>query len=348
MRLTKEQRIEIILMAGSGNSRMVALNFNRKHGTNITHDTVAKLISKFKKTGNVADQPRSGPRRAATDENTTATILTALVQSPRKSTRRLSAESGVSRSSIRRILKVNKWHPYKLHMAHHLSEDDPDRRMEFCEWALSNVNEDPNFSTKILFTDEANFYVNGEVNRQNLRYWSNENPKWLSPTKMQGAGKLMVWAGIWGDRIIGPLFVSENLNAGKYLSMLQEEILPSLLNEEGDYPVYFQQDGAPPHYGIQVHRFLDQQFPDAWIGRRGPVEWPPRSPDLSPLDFYFWGHLKFMVYQVKIQDINHLQERITDAIRSIHSNVLMRVHQQWKTRVNMCFENNGNHIEHII
>ena len=53
-------------------------------------------------------------------------------------------------------------------MAHHLSEDDPDRRMEFYEWALSNVNEDPNFSTKILFTDEANFYVNGEVNRQNL------------------------------------------------------------------------------------------------------------------------------------------------------------------------------------
>ena len=83
-------------------------------------------------------------------------------------------------------------------------------------------------------------------------------------------------------------------------------------------------------------------------GRRGPVEWPPRSPDLSPLDFYLWRHLKFMVYQVKIQDINHLKERITDAIRSIPSNVLMRVHQQWETRVNMCFENNGNHIEHII
>ena len=56
--------------------------------------------------------------------------------------------------------------------------------MEFCECALTKVNEDPSFSTKILFTDEANFYVNGEVNRQNLRYCSNENPKWLSPTKM--------------------------------------------------------------------------------------------------------------------------------------------------------------------
>ena len=84
MRLTKEQRIEIILMAGSGSSRMVALNLNRKHGTNITHDTVAKLISKFKKTGNVADQPKSGPRRTATDENTTATNLQRLYRVPEK------------------------------------------------------------------------------------------------------------------------------------------------------------------------------------------------------------------------------------------------------------------------
>ena len=82
---------------------------------------------------------------------------------------------------------------------------------------------------------------------------------------------------MWGDRIIGTIFIDETLNAERYLSMLQEEILPSLLNEEGVYPVYFQQDGAPPHYGPEVRRYLDHQFPKAWIGRRGPVEWPPRS-----------------------------------------------------------------------
>ena len=98
-------------------------------------------------------------------------------------------------------------------MAQHLSEDDQDRRLQFCEWALTKVNEDKNFSTKILFTDEANFYVNGEANRQNLCYWSDENPRWLSPTKIKGAGKLMVWAGIWGNKIIGPTFIDGTLNA---------------------------------------------------------------------------------------------------------------------------------------
>ena len=151
MRLSREERIEVILMAGSGSSRKVAMEFNRKHGKNIIHDTVAKLIRKFQKTGSVADQQKNGRRRTATDEGTTDRIPAALTRSPRKSTRRLAAESGVSRSSIRRILKANKWHPYKLHMAQHLGEDDPDRRMEICEWALNKLNNDTNFIWDLVY-----------------------------------------------------------------------------------------------------------------------------------------------------------------------------------------------------
>jgi hypothetical protein len=50
--------MEMILMAGSGSCPNIAMDFNRKHGKNITHDTLAKLIEKFKKTGSVTDQPR--------------------------------------------------------------------------------------------------------------------------------------------------------------------------------------------------------------------------------------------------------------------------------------------------
>ena len=55
-------------------------------------------------------------------------------------------------------------------MTQHLNEDDPDRQMEFCEWALTKINEDESFTITILFTDEAIFYVNADVNWQNLRY----------------------------------------------------------------------------------------------------------------------------------------------------------------------------------
>ena len=41
---------------------------------------------------------------------------------------------------------------------------------------------------------------------------------------MQGAGKVMVWTGIWGDKIIGPIFIDRNLNANKYLNMIVAKI----------------------------------------------------------------------------------------------------------------------------
>ncbi|KAG8300084.1 hypothetical protein J6590_085337 [Homalodisca vitripennis] len=44
---------------------------------------------------------------------------------------------------------------------------------------------------------------------------------------------------------------------------------------------------------------LDNTFPRRWIGRRGAVEWPARSPDFNSLDYFFWGHMKNLDYQTK-------------------------------------------------
>ena len=64
--------------------------------------------------------------------------------------------------------------------------------------------------------------------------------------------------------------------------------------------VIFMQDGAPPHFSCFVTDVLNERFPDAWIGRGGPIPWSPRSPDLSPLDFFLWGYIKNIVYAEKI------------------------------------------------
>jgi hypothetical protein len=124
--------------------------------------------------------------------------------------------------------------------------------------------------------------------------------------------------------------------------------MPSLLNEDGEFPAYFQQDGAPSHYGIFVRRWLDQQFPGSWVGRRCPIEWPPRSPDLSPLDFYLWEHLKAEVYQEKIRHMNHPKERIRNALMRISPDVLTRVHHECEKLIHMCFQSNDNHVEHFL
>lgn len=86
--------------------------------------------------------------------------------------------------------------------------------------------------------------------------------------------------------------------------------------------MWFQQDGAPAHFGLRVQRLLDEIFPNRWIGRRGTIEWPPRSPDLRPLDFFLWGFLKERVYKTKPADVEELKQRITDEMSLITLDML--------------------------
>jgi len=92
--------------------------------------------------------------------------------------------------------------------------------------------------------------------------------------------------------------------------------------------VIFMQDGAPPHFSNFVTDVLNERFPDAWIGRGGPILWPPRSRDLSPLDFFLWGYIKNIVYAEKIRNIPHLQDRITSAIETVTRDMIQKTRQE--------------------
>ena len=105
----------------------------------------------------------------------------------------------------------------------------------------------------------------------------------MIPVSLNGTLKLNVWCGIMHEKIIGPFFFAEKSIAAQiYLDVLTEYVSPQL--EQYQPQVIFQQDGAPPHRGLEVRQFLNETFPD-WGIERG-VPWPPRSPDITPLDFF--------------------------------------------------------------
>ena len=108
----------------------------------------------------------------------------------------------------------------------------------------------------------------------------------------------------------------------------------------------FQHDGAPPHNSIIVRNYLDTEFPGKWIGCGGPKEWPPRSPDLSPLDFFLWGYLKRTVYACRPKNIEELKASITNQCRTILQTTLMKVETNCIRRI--CKQNNGKHFEHLL
>src|SRR5258705_3354060 len=81
--------------------------------------------------------------------------------------------------------------------------------------------------------------------------------------------------------------------------------------------MWFLHDGAPAHFSRAVRDFLDAAFPHRWIGRGGPIAWPPRSPDLTPLDFFLWGHVKSLVYATAVETQEELTARIIAACEDV-------------------------------
>jgi hypothetical protein len=76
--------------------------------------------------------------------------------------------------------------------------------------------------------------------------------------------------------------------------------------------IILQQDEAPPHFCHQIRNYLDREMAMRWIGRGGPIAWIPTLPNLSQLDFILWRYAENIVYQIKINDLQHLKARIRD------------------------------------
>ncbi|GBO98416.1 Transposable element Tc3 transposase [Eumeta japonica] len=177
-----------------------------------------------------------------------------------------------------------------------LEDNDFGNRVRLCRFSLHADVDDPDFLKSILWTDESKFTKEGILNLHNLHHWSSkdENPRVKRQRSFQRFS-LNVWAGVIEDRIIGPHYLPDNLNGDNYLEFLQN-VLPEMIAEvpifNENRPIIFQNDGCPAHWRLIVREYLDNVFPNSWIGRDGPIPWPPRSPDLTPLDFYVWGRAK--------------------------------------------------------
>ena len=81
--------------------------------------------------------------------------------------------------------------------------------------------------------------------------------------------------------------------------------------------VYFQQDGATAHTAKRTIELIKKKFDGKLISKFGDINWPPRSPDLTPCDFFLWGYLKSRVYCNKPPSIFALQKNIRKEVRSM-------------------------------
>ncbi|GFW01899.1 DUF4817 domain-containing protein [Trichonephila clavipes] len=231
-----------------------------------------------------------------------------------------------------------------------IHQNDHQARRKFVEWAQNEIAVAPDFHKRILFSDEAHFWLNGYVNKQNRHIWSEANPQVYVETPLHPE-KLTVWCALRAGGIIGPYFFKNDeghnvtVNGDRYRAMITNFFIPELNNHDVQ-ELWFQQDGATCHTARATIDLLKDTFGDRLISGFGSVNWPPRSCDLTPLDYFLWGYVKSLVYADKPQTLDHLEDNIRRVV--IRPQVLEKVIENWTSRLDYIRASRGSHMLEII
>jgi hypothetical protein len=295
----------------------------------------------FESTGTLARKRGSGRPRVS--DETVESVRQFFAEQERPSLRKACTVLQIPVATVHKILHRDlHLQPYKYQLVQALQHGDYHQRVAYAETMLRKSATDPDFLRTVLFSDEATFYLDGSVNRHNLRIWGSANPRAIVQHQRESP-RLNVWCAVSADTVIGPFFFAETtVNSSNYLDMLENFLVPQL---QGNSAIFFQQDGAPPHWAQSVRDFLDVAFTSRWIGRGGPIPWPPRSPDLTPMDFFLWGYVKDKVFQEQVTNVADLKRRIREVIQDIPQEMRDAVWKNLEKRLHMVVDQQGGHIE---
>lgn len=343
--------LEIYISSGK-NKRAARREFIHRYPDRLppAENSFVRIYTKFLQQCSLDNLKRTRTKEVLNVE-TELNVLLYLTEDPHRSTRDAARYFNVSQHSIMNVLKAHKLTPFHLLPVQKLLPGDPNLRLLFCQEVLNRHHENNNFIRNVFWTDESSFSTVNLFNRKNCHYWATENPHKVRSIKIQGRRSVNVWCGIHRNKIIGPVFIDGRLTGASYLNLLENDIeehideIPLMRR----HTMVWQHDGAPPHNVRAVTNFLNEKYP-LWIGRFGQINWPARSPDLNPLDFFLWGTLKTKIYEDgEIADIDDLKNRITNAVNLLNRNDewFERMVLNFIKRCELCIQNNGGHVEHL-
>ncbi|XP_067214134.1 uncharacterized protein [Linepithema humile] len=219
-----------------------------------------------------------------------------------------------------------------------------------CARFLAQCRRNDTFPDFILWTDETTFTPNGVFNSQNFLIWQEANPHAIRQCAFQYRWTINVWASVIANKVIGPYFLPPRLNGQTYAQFIENE-LPILLEDiplQTRLRLIYQHDGAPAHYSRRTREILDARYPDRWIGRGGPINWPARLPDLNVLDYFIWGYIKAAVEHCRNGTEDEVREAIIAAFNTITPDIAHRATRQIVRRADLCLQARERHFEQLL
>ena len=249
--------------------------------TRLVKPLLEKHFNAFVKLVPVEDRERPGRPSEITEEKIDE-VAEVIENEPQLNVRSVATACSIPRTTAHRIMTEHlSLKPYKVQFVQEIYEEDIQDRVEMCK-TLIPMLEDNRIQQNLFLSDEATFYLNGLVNKHNVIYWSDTNPHVTIETVMKSP-KLNVWCAMSKNQLVGAYFFEDDtVNGNNYLSMLQNFFIWEMRKLHKVRSIIFQQDGAPAHFSTDVRQYLDNHFPNRWIGRGDPIRWAPRSPGFGP------------------------------------------------------------------
>ena len=222
-----QQRIEIVQLYYE-NGRSVKNVFRKLREIYGRHNRpsepeIRNIVQKFEETGSVLDiKPATRKRKGRSQEHINM-VRDSVAEDQQTSIARRSQQLEITQTTLWRILhKDLALKPYKVQLVQELQPLDHSQRRDFVNWM---DEQEPQFSRKIFFSDEAHFQLNGYVNKQNCRIWGDENPH-IVQEKPLHPQRVTVWCAFWYGGVIGPYFFENDdgravtINGNRYREII--------------------------------------------------------------------------------------------------------------------------------
>ena len=138
------------------------------------------------------------------------------------------------------------------------------------------------------------------------------------------------------------------MNQFVYKKLLEDKVWPLLRHQASRKKLYFMQDGATCHTTQMNLDYLKSKFGNRVISNKTEIPWPPNSPDLNPLDFFFWGHSMNHVFRSQPATIEDLKPVVNDFARNMSREIILKACKSAYVRFEKLREMKGGHFEHLL
>jgi len=259
--------------------------------------------------------------------------------SMRKHAKILKVDPKTIRTAVHKDLGLKSFARMPRHL---LTDRMKQTRLERCHKIHSFLKH--NGSTVKIFSDEKIFTVDQVYNRRNDRWIAETTQEVKGVFRTKHPAQVMVLGVLGSDgNKMPPYFFKPNqkIGADVYYKVLRYTVLPWLKATYPDNNYVWQQDGAPAHTSNKVQKFCEENMANFW-----PKDfWPPSSPDLNPLDFFWWSAIESRTNATPHANMDSLKAAISREWEAYPKEDIRRACASFRGRIEACIMADGGHIE---